>query len=799
MDYKTIKQLAEQGFLFSPATMGMTRSDRTGWPEMATNDQPTLEEWIADGLNLVSVAKGGHGFFIDIDDIASAVAKGLDLAWLDGYYLVDTPSGGLHAHGLHSPETEAMGNLVVIYEVKGDKNSKKIVEFKLGNQSVAAPTAIRLNQPKKVDGEYRPRGPVEQVKRGLCPEFTAWLAANPDEPKAPSRYSAAIAEFHPDFDFCDFLEHHDCTEDQRYPFEGALWLVVESCPLCGKDARNTTGKGGVTKLVFGGRGFGFICHACGVDTRDEFEHKMAETYEDWKPWSDFIYRDDDAALIEQDIRNDPTIEWVGDDDAPDDEEDNAQDAPSESEEYSLEQQDTGNGERLVKNFGHLIRWVLETDEWMVWGKNGWRPDSKGILMRLSKKVIEELEAEARVAMAAAGDDEDAQRAARALMSHARRSGAVPRRQAMIVSAGYEKPVTTNFNDWDSDGWLLNCKNGIIDLKTQTFRERSREDLCMKQSPVVYDPAATCLVWEAALDKWMCGDKELVVYMQTALGVTLTSDTSLQALFFNQGAGANGKDTLFTAIEYVMGDYWRNVDFMTLAEAKNHSEHRNDLAVLAGAVRMVTAAESSDGHTLDEGVIKQVTGCSPVTCRHIHGKPFTYIPQYKLWLMSNYEPVIKGSDWGIWRRVKKIPWNYTVTEAEKDSMLPEKLKAEASGILNWALAGLKMYIDNGYRLPHCKAVEDATAKYRKDMDIIGRFAEESLCFEPTAVALGPSIYKSYQSWCRDNGTLAMSSRRFYAEWAKQYPRVTIRKASRGSLFEGVGLLIDGKYMDAEMIG
>ena len=79
---------------------------------------------------------------------------------------------------------------------------------------------------------------------------------------------------------------------------------------------------------------------------------------------------------------------------------------------------------------------------------------------------------------------------------------------MIVSAGLEKQVITNFNDWDSDGWLFNCKNGVIDLKNQTFRERKRDDLCMRQSPVVYDPAATCPVWEAATDKWMCGDKEL---------------------------------------------------------------------------------------------------------------------------------------------------------------------------------------------------------------------------------------------------------------------------------------------------
>ncbi len=278
MDYNLIKQLAEQGFVFAPTAMGMTRSNRTEWQNIATNDLPTLHQWIAERLNLVSVAKRGHGFLIDIDDIASAVAKGFDMAWLDGYFLVGTPSGGLHAHGLHTADTEAMGNLVIVREVKGDKETEKIVELKLHNQSVAAPTAIRVNQPKKVDGEYVPSGPVGEVKRGLFPEFAAWLVENRDEPKPSYSHSDATADFHPSFEISDFLEHHDCTEDKRYQSDGSLWIVVETCPLCGKDAKQTTGLGGVTKFAFGGHSFGFICHACGVDTRVEFEQKMAVSF-----------------------------------------------------------------------------------------------------------------------------------------------------------------------------------------------------------------------------------------------------------------------------------------------------------------------------------------------------------------------------------------------------------------------------------------------------------------------------------------------------------------------------------------
>jgi putative DNA primase/helicase len=144
------------------------------------------------------------------------------------------------------------------------------------------------------------------------------------------------------------------------------------------------------------------------------------------------------------------------------------------------------------------------------------------------------------------------------LKHALISGSMPRRMAMIASAGYEHPAFTNINDWDSDGWLFNCENGVIDLRNQTFRGRTPSDLCMKQSPIVFDPDAQCPLWEAAMNKWMCGDQSLVDYLQVAWGVTLTSDTGLQALFFNQGDGENGKDTAFSVISYILGTYWQNV-------------------------------------------------------------------------------------------------------------------------------------------------------------------------------------------------------------------------------------------------
>ena len=98
----------------------------------------------------------------------------------------------------------------------------------------------------------------------------------------------------------------------------------------------------------------------------------------------------------------------------------------------------------------------------MWGKKGWRKDNGGTLMRMSKGVLQDLFDEAY-----AGDKVD-----QAKLKHALTSGRMERRKAMIASAGYEKEVFTNVNDWDADGWVFNLENGVIDLKTQTFRERT---------------------------------------------------------------------------------------------------------------------------------------------------------------------------------------------------------------------------------------------------------------------------------------------------------------------------------------
>jgi putative DNA primase/helicase len=787
MNLQEILKQAERGVHQAPTLAGYRHPKIKGWKELTTISPDKISHMASNGYsgcNWVSVAKDGFACIIDIDDVEYAKSIGMPIPW--DTFIVDTPSGGLHVYLWHTVESVELGNTNIM-----GFDGSPAVEFKANNLTCASPGVQRSD--KEPHGYYAPANNNEI--QPITKELVEFLRIHGRQKKQYAA-SAPKREFHPGYELEDEIEHQSwaMTGREKVGSDGVRYIEFAVCPIDEEVHEGMEGSGNFKCcLTIGDHGIGFDCKAGRHDAltiSDVWEACEARGID---PYPYCRYLDEDKALEATALVG--TFGAEAADIVAQEEGGSLPLSTAETGEsanldgFTYKDQDTGNGERLVQKFGRLIRWVSETNEWMVWGKKGWRKDNGGTLMRMSKGVLQDLFDEAY-----AGDKVD-----QAKLKHALTSGRMERRKAMIASAGYEKEVFTNVNDWDADGWVLNLENGVIDLKTQTFRERTPADLCMKQSPVKYDPDAKCPLWEAAMNKWMCGDQNLIEYVQTALGVTLTSDTSLQALFFNQGDGENGKDTAFGVIAHVMGTYWQNVNFMTFAETKNHSEHRNDLASLAGAVRMVTSCESSDGHSLDEGIIKQVTGCSPVTCRQILGKPFTYMPQYKMWFMSNYEPVIKGNDWGIWRRVKKIPWNYTIKSEEKDPNFVEKLKAEAPGILNWMLAGLRRYIALGYKLPPCKAVEDATAQYRKDMDIVGRFAGERLAFQPMATALGADIYRVYVEWCKANGNLALSSRRFFSEFKKRYAgKIKWRDVNKGVLYEGVGITVDGVYPTPDMI-
>jgi putative DNA primase/helicase len=139
----------------------------------------------------------------------------------------------------------------------------------------------------------------------------------------------------------------------------------------------------------------------------------------------------------------------------------------------------------------------------------------------------------------------------------------------------------------------------------------------------------------------------------------------------------------------------------------------------------------------------------LTGRVPYGKAdITFRPTHKLVIVGNHKPEITDNSFGMWRRVALTPFEQTIPEASRDPRLLAVLKEEASGVLNWMIAGLRDYREGGLQIP--EKIKAATAGYREEQDVIGEWITERCvngggCSEKKAF-----LYGSYQDWAKLNG-------------------------------------------------
>jgi putative DNA primase/helicase len=333
------------------------------------------------------------------------------------------------------------------------------------------------------------------------------------------------------------------------------------------------------------------------------------------------------------------------------------------------------------------------------------------------------------------------------------SESVRRREAFVKAASWIKALNITSDDLDPNPWLLNVKNGVVDVITGEFREHRQEDMITKIANVEYDPNADCPIWKQFIREIMNYNSEIMTFLQTAVGWALTGDTSEQCMFILFGSGANGKSTFLNVIMNILGDYAIATPTETFMK-RSGDQSTNDIARLRGT-RFVTTTEAEQGRRLAESIIKQITGNDRMTARFLYGEFFSFVPTFKIFMATNHLPVIKGTDHGIWRRIKLIPFTTRIEEEKQDKHLEEKLRAEASGILNWLLEGTRRWRSEGLKAPD--VIRHATDDYRGEMDVIGNFIKECCVQQPEATVRIRELFKSYQDWCDDNNEHACSER------------------------------------------
>lgn len=276
--------------------------------------------------------------------------------------------------------------------------------------------------------------------------------------------------------------------------------------------------------------------------------------------------------------------------------------------------DVGNAERFTHAHRGVVHHCYPLRTWFVCTPDGlWERDAGHRVMQLAKETVRSIYDEAQ--------HEDGDERRTKLAAHAVKSENAQRLQAMIDLARSEQGIAIAPDAFDRNPWVFSVANGVVDLTTGLLRPRQRDDLITKQSPVRFDPNATCPTWLRFLLRICQEDQSLIGYIQEIAGYCLTGLTVEQAFFLLWGSGSNGKSTLLKVLLKLFGDYGLQVPADTFLSRTQDGRATPDLARLQGA-RLAVAIESDEGGRLAEGTIKQMTGggsdCGPSPLSRFRG-------------------------------------------------------------------------------------------------------------------------------------------------------------------------------------
>jgi len=437
--------------------------------------------------------------------------------------------------------------------------------------------------------------------------------------------------------------------------------------------------------------------------------------------------------------------------------------------------DLGNAERFADQFAAEYRYIASRDQWRRWTGKVWASDATEERYTAARLVARSIQLEAAQGVTV--------EAINAIRKWGDASESLPRQRAMVTLAQADRAIAATHQQFDADANVLNTQSGIVDLRTGELRPHDPTAYCSRITRAAYAPGTAAPTW-AGLVRWaMCDDAELIAWFQRAVGASLYGHQQEQIFAFCFGGGGNGKGSILNALRRILGDYACILPG-AFFELQRQKPHTTEIADLFGA-RFAVGSEVSPSATLDEAKVKELTGGDPVKARRMHQDNEEHEPTWTLWLQGNSKPRIRGTDRGIWRRMRLIPFLASIQDDQIDRELPNKLLAEADGILTWAVDGARMWHDD--RLGLCSAVESASLEYREAEDVVGQFLDDCCVVDPSSVASVPKaeFRRAFENWCGENGLQPLSVKTVADRLAKAGIREMKSNATRS--WRGVRLV------------
>ena len=343
-------------------------------------------------------------------------------------------------------------------------------------------------------------------------------------------------------------------------------------------------------------------------------------------------------------------------------------------------------------------------------------------------------------------------------------------------------VSKDFDDFNRNPYLVNVRNGLLDIRNMSFKEHTPSYLSTVQLNVEYNPQVDCPQFKKFLNEVL--DCKLIPLVQEIVGYLLTTNTASQKAFVFWGPARTGKSTLLWVVEYLLLGK-KNVSNIPWQEIGDKFKTAELLGKLANVFSDLPS-KSID----DTGIFKVVTGEDYLMAEKKNKNPFKFKPFARLVFSCNELPrnYVDRTE-GFYRRLIIVPFNRQIEKSKIDKALKYKFQREKEGILNWALEGLKRLYENNFEFSENELTDGVKKEYKRENNNVISFVEECCELDGLFSCSRIEIYEAYKEFCVEAGLKALSQIKFNKELEGNF---NITRSRSGKLRSWNGVRIRDRY-------
>ena len=342
-------------------------------------------------------------------------------------------------------------------------------------------------------------------------------------------------------------------------------------------------------------------------------------------------------------------------------------------------------------------------------------------------------------------------------------------------------VSKDFDDFNRNPYLVNVRNGLLDIRDMSFKEHTPSYLSTVQLNVEYNPQVDCPQFKKFLNEVL--DCKLIPLVQEIVGYLLTTNTASQKAFVFWGPARTGKSTLLWVVEYLLLGK-KNVSNIPWQEIGDKFKTAELLGKLANVFSDLPS-KSID----DTGIFKVVTGEDYLMAEKKNKNPFKFKPFARLVFSCNELPrnYVDRTE-GFYRRLIIVPFNRQIEKSKIDKALKYKFQREKEGILNWALEGLKRLYENNFEFSENELTDGVKKEYKRENNNVISFVEECCELDSLFSCSRIELYEAYKEFCVEAGLKALSQIKFNKELEGNF-NITRSRSGKLRLWNGVRIKLD----------